>query len=81
MFKFSDHEHPESLDKSDLDISEEDKLSKKHRIFALKQMNCPGHCLMFHQRIRSYHEMPLRWADFGVLHRNELRIYRDCNWP
>lgn len=40
--------------------------------FALKPMNCPGHCLMFDNRIRSWRELPLRLADFGVLHRNEL---------
>ncbi|XP_034076522.1 threonine--tRNA ligase 1, cytoplasmic-like isoform X9 [Gymnodraco acuticeps] len=41
-------------------------------IFALKPMNCPGHCLMFSHRPRSWRELPLRFADFGVLHRNEL---------
>lgn len=40
--------------------------------FALKPMNCPGHCLMFSNRDRSWRELPLRLADFGVLHRNEL---------
>lgn len=40
--------------------------------FALKPMNCPGHCLMFAQMQRSYRELPIRFADFGVLHRNEL---------
>merc|ERR1719285_1480878 len=35
-------------------------------------MNCPGHCLIFDQRPRPYRELPLRMADFGVLHRNEL---------
>jgi threonyl-tRNA synthetase len=39
--------------------------------FALKPMNCPGHCLMFGMRSRSFRELPLRMADFGVLHRNE----------
>ncbi|KAJ3293395.1 threonyl-tRNA synthetase [Borealophlyctis nickersoniae] len=39
--------------------------------FALKPMNCPSHCLMFKHRERSYRELPLRLADFGVLHRNE----------
>mmetsp|Transcript_9084 Transcript_9084/g.26054 ORF Transcript_9084/g.26054 Transcript_9084/m.26054 type:complete len:718 (+) Transcript_9084:353-2506(+) len=39
--------------------------------FGLKPMNCPGHCLMFNSRVRSYRELPLRMADFGVLHRNE----------
>lgn len=35
-------------------------------------MNCPGHCLMFKHRPRSYRELPWRVADFGVLHRNEF---------
>merc|ERR1711970_1640958 len=39
--------------------------------FALKPMNCPGHCLMFDHRERSHRELPMRYADFGVLHRNE----------
>ena len=41
--------------------------------FALKPMNCPGHCLMFAHKARSYRELPIRFADFGVLHRNELK--------
>ncbi|CUM64829.1 uncharacterized protein PRCAT00002444001 [Priceomyces carsonii] len=40
--------------------------------FGLKPMNCPGHCLMFKHRERSYRELPWRVADFGVLHRNEF---------
>ncbi|KAL1531447.1 threonine--tRNA ligase [Salvia divinorum] len=39
--------------------------------YGLKPMNCPGHCLIFDHRVRSYRELPLRLADFGVLHRNE----------
>lgn len=39
--------------------------------FGLKPMNCPGHCLMFKSRERSYRELPWRVADFGVIHRNE----------
>ncbi|KAJ9620950.1 threonyl-tRNA synthetase [Taxawa tesnikishii (nom. ined.)] len=39
--------------------------------WALKPMNCPGHCLIFGNRERSYRELPIRMADFGVLHRNE----------
>ncbi|EJW03375.1 threonine-tRNA ligase [Edhazardia aedis USNM 41457] len=42
------------------------------QLFALKPMNCPGHCLMFKNSHRSYKSLPLRFADFGVLHRNEL---------
>jgi len=40
--------------------------------FGLKSMNCPGHCLMFANEMRTYRELPIRFADFGVLHRNEL---------
>eukprot|EP00871_Galdieria_phlegrea_P005862 jgi/Galph1/763/GphlegSOOS_G5533.1 len=47
-------------------------LSIENREFGLKPMNCPGHCLLFASRQRSYRELPLRLADFGVLHRNEL---------
>lgn len=44
----------------------------EHNPFALKPMNCPGHAVIFGHRVRSYRELPLRFADFGVLHRNEL---------
>uniref|UniRef100_A0A4W4HR27 threonine--tRNA ligase n=1 Tax=Electrophorus electricus TaxID=8005 RepID=A0A4W4HR27_ELEEL len=43
----------------------------KPHTFALKPMNCPAHCVMYEQRVRSWRELPLRWADFGALHRNE----------
>lgn len=39
--------------------------------YALKPMNCPGHCLLFAHAAKSYRELPMRVADFGVLHRNE----------
>jgi threonyl-tRNA synthetase len=35
-------------------------------------MNCPGHCLMFKSIIRSYKDLPIRFAEFGILHRNEV---------
>jgi threonyl-tRNA synthetase len=38
---------------------------------ALKPMNCPGHCVIFGSRRRSYRELPWRLADFGRLHRYE----------
>lgn len=40
--------------------------------FGLKPMNCPAHCVMFEHGIHSYRDLPLRYADFGVLHRNEI---------
>lgn len=39
--------------------------------FGLKPMNCPAHCLMYKSCTRSYRELPMRYADFGALHRNE----------
>jgi threonyl-tRNA synthetase len=41
------------------------------RVFALKPMNCPGHVQIFNQGIRSHHELPLRLAEFGKVHRFE----------
>jgi threonyl-tRNA synthetase len=42
------------------------------RDFALKPMNCPGHCVLYAQMPHSYRELPLRLAEAGNLHRNEL---------
>ncbi|MFH1224481.1 MAG: threonine--tRNA ligase [Candidatus Diapherotrites archaeon] len=40
--------------------------------FALKPMNCPGAILIFKNRRHSYRDFPIRLAEFGVVHRNEL---------
>jgi len=48
------------------------KIDVEKEQFGLKPMNCPGHCLIFDHGIRSWRDLPLRMADFGVLHRNEL---------
>jgi threonyl-tRNA synthetase len=37
----------------------------------LKPMNCPGHCHLFSTQKRSYRELPVRFAEFSRLHRNE----------
>ena len=41
------------------------------REFGVKPMNCPGHFLMFSQQAFSYRDLPVRYADFGRLHRYE----------
>jgi len=41
------------------------------RVFAIKPMNCPGHIQVFRQGLRSYRELPLRFAEFGKVHRYE----------
>jgi threonyl-tRNA synthetase len=40
--------------------------------FALKPMNCPGHMLLFGSGLRSYRDLPLRFAESSTLHRDEL---------
>ncbi len=42
------------------------------RSFAIKPMNCPGCCLIYGNRPRSYKELPLRLAEFGNVHRHEM---------
>jgi threonyl-tRNA synthetase len=39
--------------------------------YGLKPMNCPGHMLLFNSRLRSYRDLPLRFAEAAVLHRDE----------
>ncbi len=41
------------------------------RQYALKPMNCPTHCQIYGTRLRSYRDLPIRYADFGRLHRYE----------
>ena len=40
--------------------------------YGLKPMNCPGHCLIFASKRHSYRDLPVRYADFSPLHRNEI---------
>jgi threonyl-tRNA synthetase len=40
-------------------------------LYALKPMNCPGHMLLFNSRLRSYRDLPIRFAEAAVLHRDE----------
>jgi threonyl-tRNA synthetase len=44
----------------------------EERDFGLKPMNCPGHCLLYSLTPHSYRDLPLRLAEAGNLHRNEL---------
>jgi len=41
------------------------------RDYAIKPMNCPGHVQLFNQGLRSYRDLPIRIAEFGIVHRNE----------
>ncbi|HEY2311457.1 MAG TPA: threonine--tRNA ligase [Gaiellaceae bacterium] len=44
----------------------------EEREFALKPMNCPGHMLLFGSQLRSYRDLPYRYAESSTLHRDEL---------
>jgi len=41
------------------------------RVFALKPMNCPGHVQLFKHGLKSYRDLPVRLAEFGLVHRYE----------
>jgi threonyl-tRNA synthetase len=41
------------------------------RTFAIKPMNCPGAAMVFNSKTRSYRDLPMRLAEFGVCHRAE----------
>ncbi|MEK6731550.1 MAG: threonine--tRNA ligase [Pseudomonadota bacterium] len=44
----------------------------ENREYAIKPMNCPGHIQIYNQGLKSYRDLPLRMAEFGLCHRNEL---------
>ena len=43
----------------------------ENRSYALKPMNCPGHVQIYKSSLRSYRDLPLRFGEFGQVHRNE----------
>jgi threonyl-tRNA synthetase len=45
--------------------------TEDERVFALKPMNCPGHIQIFKNGLKSYRDLPMRIAEFGVVHRYE----------
>lgn len=44
----------------------------ENELVSLKPMNCPEACLVYITKTRSYHDLPIRLSEFGILHRNEL---------
>lgn len=47
-------------------------LTTDDRHYAIKPMNCPCHVQVFNQGLKSYRDLPLRLAEFGSCHRNEM---------
>ena len=56
----------------DHQIGEVSQDFKEREEYGLKPMNCPGHCLLFQAERRSYRDLPIRYAEFSPLHRNEI---------
>ncbi len=46
--------------------------ASENREYAIKPMNCPAHLQIYNQGLKSYRDLPLRMAEFGSCHRNEL---------
>jgi len=47
-------------------------IPQEDHVYSIKPMNCPGHMMLFASGLRSYRELPLRYAEAAPLHRNEL---------
>ena len=45
--------------------------TEDERVFAIKPMNCPGHVQIFKHGLKSYRELPVKYAEFGSVHRYE----------
>ena len=47
------------------------RIEQGESVYGLKPMNCPGHMLLFNTQLRSYRDLPIRYAEAAVLHRDE----------
>lgn len=76
LFKESGHwEHFGEHNMFNLAIYEEEeiKLGKDKEVnYSLKPMNCPEAALIFKSKTRSYQDLPIKFSEFGILHRREL---------
>ncbi|KAI1322450.1 threonyl-tRNA synthetase [Xylariaceae sp. FL0255] len=63
---------PTSTTTDDANIDTVAATNEEDNEYGLKPMNCPGHCLIFASQLRSYRDLPIRYADFSPLHRNEI---------
>jgi threonyl-tRNA synthetase len=46
-------------------------VSSENKEYAIKPMSCPGHIQIYNQGLKSYRDLPIKYAEFGVVHRNE----------
>ena len=47
-------------------------MEEDEQLYQLKPMNCPFHVLIYKDRLRSYRELPFRWAELGTVYRHEM---------
>ncbi|OGK28027.1 threonine--tRNA ligase [Candidatus Roizmanbacteria bacterium RIFCSPHIGHO2_02_FULL_40_13b] len=70
LFKKSGHwQHFGDTNMFNLSIKDDESESN---LYSLKPMNCPESTLIYNSHPRSYKDLPIRYSDFGTLHRNEL---------
>lgn len=48
-----------------------DQMNVENEQYQIKPMNCPFHCLMYKDELRSYRDLPIRWAELGTVYRYE----------
>ena len=46
-------------------------VSSEQKEYAIKPMSCPGHIQVYNQGLKSYRDLPIKFAEFGIVHRNE----------
>ena len=64
-------DYPNALKHLKKAIEIDEEHANEKRINALKPMNCPGHVQIYNQGIKSYRDLPLKFAEFGSCHRYE----------
>ncbi len=47
-------------------------MEEDNQLYQLKPMNCPFHVLIYKNALRSYRELPMRWAELGTVYRHEM---------
>jgi len=47
-------------------------MEEENQLYQLKPMNCPFHVLIYKNALRSFRELPIRWAELGTVYRHEM---------
>ena len=47
-------------------------IEDENQLYRLKPMNCPFHVLIYKNQLRSYRDLPIKWAELGTVYRNEM---------